>query len=220
MPFDKFKDIISSHIIKYGVPKVVNLQGEGEPTLNSSFFAMADYVLSRGSIPYVITNGTSKYPEKFSKVFKSIGVSVDSINSVEAESIGRPNLNATLNFISAVKPTEVIVHSVRGAVPLESTHNVISWCRANSLKHIVQNLQGKEDYANRYPDKVVFVKTPVHFSCGFLDRDIMRYYNVDGKELPCCFIKDVSSYSDIKTLRLELYNKKTPIVCRGCSNLV
>jgi hypothetical protein len=180
---------------------------------------MVYYVLSIGSVPYTITNGSSKYPEKFSK-FKAIGVSVDSINSVEAESIGRPNLNATLNFILAVKPVEVIVHAVKGVVPLESTQDVVSWCRANNLKVVVQNLQGKDDYAKGYPERVAFVKNPVHFSCGYLNRDIMRYYNIDGKELPCCFIKDTSSYIDLNTLRLDLYRKKIPVVCRGCSNLM
>ena len=59
MPYETFTGLIDQHIAKYGVPGVVSLQGEGEPTLHHDFIRLAEFVRSRGATPYTITNGCS-----------------------------------------------------------------------------------------------------------------------------------------------------------------
>jgi wyosine [tRNA(Phe)-imidazoG37] synthetase (radical SAM superfamily) len=44
MPYDTFTALIDRHIATYGLPKVVSLQGEGEPTLHHDFLRMAEFV--------------------------------------------------------------------------------------------------------------------------------------------------------------------------------
>jgi MoaA/NifB/PqqE/SkfB family radical SAM enzyme len=56
MPYDTFTALLDQHIATYGVPKVVSLQGEGEPTLDHDFLRMAEFVRDRGATPYTITN--------------------------------------------------------------------------------------------------------------------------------------------------------------------
>jgi len=85
MSFELFEQRLQEHIAKHGVPTEVSLQGEGEPTLHRDFFRMAERVRDIGSVPYTITNGTHKYPERFIGLFPRLGVSVDTMNEEEAE---------------------------------------------------------------------------------------------------------------------------------------
>ena len=44
----------------------------------------------------------------------------------------------------------------------------------------------------------------------------MRYYTLDGIELPCCFIKDAASFGSTTELRSSLAAGQVPKVCVGC----
>jgi hypothetical protein len=120
-------------------------------------------------------------------------------------------------------PDRVVVHTVhygQAVAPLQA------YLRAWGVRrHIVQPLQVKDDYAKRYADQAQavlrhFAPPPVmHFRCGFLDTPRMRFFDIDGREMPCCFIKDASVYASIDDLRQSLAERQVPPACAGCREL-
>jgi MoaA/NifB/PqqE/SkfB family radical SAM enzyme len=219
MPFDDYLGIMNTHLARYGVPRQVSLQGEGEPTLNKSFFKMAEHAARIGSEPFTITNGTYKYPEHFAEMFPSVGISVDTLDPAEAHNIGRYNLDRVLEFVDAIdKLTKVIIFTT---VASPSSGGVAEWCRTRGFTHFVQPLQTKPDYQYRYPQQqqVTLHQPPKQFACKYLATDMFRYYAIDGVKMPCCFIKDTSQYVSIADLQQQLSLHKTPHSCQGCMHL-
>jgi MoaA/NifB/PqqE/SkfB family radical SAM enzyme len=215
MPYDSFATILSHHIATYGLPEMVSLQGEGEPTLHHDFFRMARHIRDLGSRPYTITNGTHKHPDQFIGLFPRIGVSVDSLDESAAEKIGRHNLPRVLGFIEALAPhATIIVHSVAHR---EHTPPIAEWCRRMRYQHVVQPLQTKPDYPSglrvRRPTQA---SAPARFSCSYLKQPRMRYHSLDGTEMPCCFIKDTSVYEGLEGLLRHQQRGTTPKSCLGC----
>ena len=84
---------------------------------------------------------------------------------------------------------------------------------------MVQPLQGKDDYSRRYPQRVQLHRRPTAYRCRLLDADSMRYYDLAGREMPCCFIKDASSFESISALRSVLDKRQVPAACSGCAQL-
>ena len=217
MSYENYLEIIKSHTSQHGIPHLVSLQGEGEPTLNKSFFKMAAHVRSIGSDPYSITNGTYKYPDHFTESFTKIGVSLDSLNPIEATEIGRHNLDRVINFILEVKTfLDVTIQTVAIASDVDA---IGAWCREHNLKHIVQYLQPKPDYQYRYPQRIVFHHKPKIFRCDYIADDRMRYYTIDSIKLPCPFIKDTSSFVSTEDLLEQFSRKEIPKSCTGCTVL-
>lgn len=214
MSFDTFKKILDTHIQRYGVPQIVSLQGEGEPTLHANFFRMAEYIHQVGAQPYTITNGSYKYPERFLGIFSQIGVSIDSLDEAAAREIGRYNLGRVIEFIGTLAPkVKISVHSVFDRV---HTPLIAGWCRERGYAHVVQPLQTKADYVRRYPDRVTGDVSAGRFSCGYLRKAEMRYYNLSGQEMPCCYIKDASAFEGIRSLSTHQQEGTWPECCRGC----
>jgi MoaA/NifB/PqqE/SkfB family radical SAM enzyme len=217
MPLDQFRAIVDGHVTRYGVPRRLSLQGEGEPTLNRDFFAMAAYARAIGAEPFTITNGTYKHPEHFLADFRQIGISIDTLNAEEASSIGRHNLERVLDFVDSLHgKLELTIFTVAVS---PSAQQVRHWCRARGLRHMVQPLQGKDDYSRRYPQRIQLRRQPAEFRCSYLDQDRMRYYNLAGIEMPCCFIKDASSFESISALHSALDERQVPSACSGCAHL-
>lgn len=217
MPLEQFRAIVDSHVARYGVPRRLSLQGEGEPTLNRDFFAMAAYARAIGAEPFTITNGTYKYPEHFLADFRQIGVSIDTLNADEADSIGRHNLQRVLDFVDSLHgKLELTIFTVAVSA---SAQQVRHWCRARGLRHVVQPLQGKDDYSRRYPQRIQLHRQPAEFRCRLLDEDRMRYYDLAGREMPCCFIKDAGQFNSISGLRSTLAERRVPSACTGCAHL-
>jgi MoaA/NifB/PqqE/SkfB family radical SAM enzyme len=67
MPYETFTALLERDIATHGPPDIVSLQGEGEPTLYHDFLRMAKFVRDQGAIPYTITNGTYKHPDRHSQ---------------------------------------------------------------------------------------------------------------------------------------------------------
>lgn len=215
MDYAMFERILDDHIDRHGVPREVSLQGEGEPTLHKRFFHMAAKVLALGSRPYTITNGTHKHPEQFVEHFDVVGVSIDTLDEKVAERIGRFNLARTIRFVEALsKRVRVNVHSVAIARDLQ---DIGRFCRRRGLRHIVQPLQPKPDYAYRYPGLPKSGVRAKPFWCSYLAGPQMRYYALDGTELPCCFIKDTSSYQGIQAMTALAARGMVPPQCEGCT---
>lgn len=73
MPYETFKTLLTRHVDAHGIPDVVSLQGEGDPTLHHDFFKMAEFAKQLGSRRYTITNGTHKHPDRFVDLFPQVG---------------------------------------------------------------------------------------------------------------------------------------------------
>ena len=215
MPYDDFERILDKHVARYGVPEEVMLQGEGEPTLHKRFFDMAAKVQSIGSIPNTITNGTYKHPKQFFESFRDVGVSLDTLDERTAERIGRSALQRVIRNIEILaESVRVTVYSVAIAKDL---HAVRQFCRERGLRHFVQPLQTKPDYARRYPDfPISGGSRRGEFWCGNIAYPLKRYYALDGTELPCCYIKDLSLFNGYEEMAAQAARGVTPDVCTGC----
>jgi MoaA/NifB/PqqE/SkfB family radical SAM enzyme len=143
MPYDTFTGLIEQHIAKYGVPAVVSLQGEGEPTLHHDFLRMAEFVLDRGSTPYTITNGPAII-RSGSGLLPEIGGSVDTLDEAATRGIGRRyNLPRVLSFVEALAShLTIVIHSVHHR---EHTPPIADWYWRHGYRHVVQPLQTKSD---------------------------------------------------------------------------
>jgi MoaA/NifB/PqqE/SkfB family radical SAM enzyme len=215
MSYEAFCDLLDHHVARYGVPPLVSLQGEGEPTINPDFFRMAERVKAIGSTPYTITNGTFKQWRKFVPLFPAVGVSMDTLDDQEAEKIGRFNLPRVQEFIeNLARHSTVVVHTV--SVWPKSARAVGLWCRERGLHHIVQPLQNKPDYQYRYPQFVPKQTREERFACGYLREDRMRYYDMDGTAMPCAFIKDTSQYPGLAQMHRLHEEGSRPACCAGC----
>jgi MoaA/NifB/PqqE/SkfB family radical SAM enzyme len=216
MSYELFTSILDHHIDRHGVPTVVSLQGEGEPTLHHDLFRMAAYVREVGARPYTITNGTYKHPERFAGLFPEVGVSIDTLDESAARGIGRYNLSRVLKFARAVAVhSTVIVHSVEHP---EHTAPIAAWCRRSGYRHEVQPLQTKPDYSRRYPLSVTPSAAEGRFSCTYLSKPVMRYFSLDGMEMPCCYIKDTSTFEGMDNLFEHQGAGTWPRCCVGCRN--
>jgi MoaA/NifB/PqqE/SkfB family radical SAM enzyme len=219
MPFEMFSDLLKRHVSAHGVPRVVSLQGEGEPTLHHDFFRMAELVRSLGARPYTITNGTCKHPERMVGLFPQVGISVDTLDDEAGRKIGRYNLPRVLSFIEALAPhTTIVIHTVAST---EHTPRIARWCKQKGYVHVVQPLQTKPDYTRRYqPDAQPPLAPQGRFSCGYLTTPRMRYFSLDGLEMPCCFIKDASQYEGMKAMEDHQRSGTWPGCCVGCRHAV
>lgn len=200
----------------------VSLQGEGEPTVHPRFWALVDQVARRGHIPYTITNGSLIEPELAHRRFPNLGVSLDTLDATEAQRIGRlklPEMLANLNtLIRVMGPGRIVLHTVDTGQDLSP---VKRYARAHGLRHLIQPLQRKDDYARLYPDRIpqaVRLQVPSGL-CRYLATDFMRFFNIEGIEFPCCFIKDASGYAGISDLRQRMRAGEVPGACRGCAEI-
>lgn len=67
-----------------GRGSMVSLQGEGEPSLHPKFEAMAQHVATRGHQAYTILNASRIDAERLSRLFPTVGISVDTLDAHRA----------------------------------------------------------------------------------------------------------------------------------------
>lgn len=215
MPYETFIRLLNQHVNGHGTPTAITLQGEGEPTLHKDFFRMAEYIHHTvGSVPYSITNGTYKHPERFIGLFPKLGVSVDTLDDSVATKIGRHNLPRVLSFIDALAPhLTIVIHSVHHP---RYTPPVADWCKERGFHHLIQPLQRKPDYGRRYLPPEPVPDAPGRFSCVYLKRARMRYYSLDGHEMPCCYIKDTNQFEGLDAMLSHQEKGTWPACCVGC----
>lgn len=219
MGWDQFVRIVDAI---GGRGATVSLQGEGEPSLHPRFWAMADYVAAAGHVPYTILNGSRIDAARLARVFPRVGISVDTLDTEEAERIGRHHLAKVLanlqELVAAMGARRIIIMTVDMGQPLAPLRE---WVRARGFgRHVVQPLSPKDDYARRYRDRVAARSpAPRQPGCRFLETDVMRFHSLEGKTMPCCFIKDAAGYRTISALRAELDAGVVPTSCSGCGQL-
>lgn len=206
----------------------VSLQGEGEPTLHPRFWTWAQAFRDKGHQVTTITNGTRIDVERCQAVLSNIGVSIDTLDAAEAERIGRYNLPKVLShfeaLVKAMGPERVRVHTVSYGQDLRP---LLAYLQGWGVRAIVQPIQTKPDYARRYehlPAVQVYRQrqNPVSvYTCRFLDgRTPMRFVNIDGIEMPCCFIKDAGAFESTQHVRETLARRAVPAACLGCRELI
>jgi MoaA/NifB/PqqE/SkfB family radical SAM enzyme len=214
MTYEEFSALLENHVRRYGAPSTVSLQGEGEPTLHPDFFRMARDARSLGSAVYTITNGTYRHPADFVESFTKVGVSIDTLDEAAADRIGRRNLPRVLKFVEALAPhVAIVIHSVAHR---EHTDGIAAWCRKNGYTHVIQPLQTKPDFAIHYAKHWQASAPEGRFHCSYTARPKMRYYSLDGLELPCCFIKDTRQYPGLDKMLEHQSSGTWPAVCVGC----
>lgn len=217
MPMDLFAAILGelpsgSHI--------VSLQGEGEPLAHPRFWEMVERVVRAGHVPYTITNGSLVQATRMAAFFPTVGFSLDTLDPIEAERIGRRNLKRVLArfkaLCHAMGPGRIIVHTVDLGQNLAPLREYLSRCGV--LRHAVQPLQGKPDYRRNYPDWRI-PTIPRRGICRALQNPDGRYFTVDGIGLPCPYIKDLRAYRSDDLLCADFQAGRVPAVCEGCREL-
>jgi MoaA/NifB/PqqE/SkfB family radical SAM enzyme len=218
MEWTMFEPIVS-HLPRNGCR--VSLQGEGEPLLHPLFWQMVEYTTRHGFLPYTITNGSRIDAARLASHLPKVGISIDTTDPDEAERMGRHKLDKVLAnldaLISCMGPQRIVIHTVDYGQPLDA---LAAYLKERGLhRHLIQPLQTKDDYARRYPGRVASPTQVPSYRCGYLRRRSVRYFNIDGIELPCCFIKDTKEFTSAQQLRRELAQRKVPGPCTGCREL-
>lgn len=207
-----------------GLPQgahVVSLQGEGEPTLHPRFWDMVSAVHRRGCEPTTITNGYEIDVERVAAELPTVAVSLDTLDEAEATRIGRLKLPRVLlnleRLLTTMGPRRIRIMTVDYGQDMSELRRFLQSRQLNL--HIVQPLQRKDDYARRYPERVLPAGR-YHYQCRFLRGPVMRFYDIAGRELPCCFIKDVSTFRSIAALAADLERGEVPQPCSGCREIM
>ena len=217
MPWTRFEEVLA----KLGAfSHTISLQGEGEPTAHPEFWRMIDRLIALGHKPYIITNASLIDAHRANIKFQTIGVSLDTLDEAEAHRIGRYKLYNVLRrvheLVEAMGAERVIVHTVAYGQDIEP---VSAFVRSLGAKHLIQPIQAKPDYSKHYGGEL-----PVTFwhhkkRCRYLELPLMRYFSVDGREAPCCYIKDMSVFDTAQRLRTELAGGRVPAACMGCREI-
>jgi len=218
MSWDVFTRIVSSIV---GKGRSVWLQGEGEPSLHPQFEEMARYVTAHGHHPYTILNGSRVDPQSLHELFPTIGFSVDTLDEEKAHQTGRYNLPKVLrniDLLSQVMPPKCInIMTVDMGQPLDALRRWVA--ERGFARHIVQPLSPKSDYARRYTVNSQLIVPPRPSACHYLQRNLMRFYTWDGRELPCYCMKDPEDFTTIDGLQKQLAKGAIPRCCSGCTHL-
>lgn len=201
----------------------VSLQGEGEPTIHPQFVAMTRKVIGAGHFPYTITNCSFGDPDVIADLFPQIGISLDTLDPNEAQRIGRNDLPKVIDnlnhLLKKMGPDRIILHTVHYGQKIEP---IVKLVRETGIRrHVVQPLQVKDDYRRRYPALPFdHGKWRYTLRCQYLQRPLMRYFNVTGRELPCCFVKDVTRFVSTAHTRTAMQQGELPECCSGCREIM
>jgi len=199
----------------------VSLQGEGEPTLHPRFWDMVKKVTMVGKHPYTITNCSNIDINQTTRLFPQIGVSLDTLEEDEAERIGRFGLPGVLGnleqLIAAMGPKRIIIHSVDYGQPLEALRVYIQSLGID--RHVVQPIQPKADYSKRYPELLDNSNERYHYRCRYIFQPSMRYFDVNGRMMPCYSIKGTDKYVSIEHVGTQLAQRVIPDCCVGCREI-
>lgn len=204
-----------------GTGVTVSLQGEGEPSLHPLFEEMARYVRSKGHLPYTILNGTRLNASALVALFPRLGISIDTLDALKADEIGRHNLPKILRQLNelllVMAPQLVTVMTVDMGQPLDQLK---AWVQTRGFgRHIVQPLSPKSDYARKYTVSIEALRRHGPSYCQYLQRPHTRFYTWAGRLLPCVFMKDTTEFTTIPKLRSTLLAGVPTRCCNGCPQL-
>ncbi|TAN43381.1 MAG: radical SAM protein [Nitrospirae bacterium] len=201
----------------------VHLQGEGEPMLYPRLGSAVDEIIAQGCRPFLITNGSCLDIDLVLNKFPELGISLDTLDPELASENGRYDLPRVLSNLEGLlqagyPPSNIVIFTTAFGQP---TADLTPYLASRGIhKHVVQPLQQKEDYRYRYPEKAMPPQEqyPV-LSCHFISREGRRFYNVDGVEMPCCYIKNAARFVSIDHIKRSFAESIVPESCRGCRYL-
>lgn len=200
----------------------VMLQGEGEPLTHPRFWDMVGAVRARGFKPHTITNGSHIDAERCAAELPRIAVSLDTVDPVEAERIGRLKLPRVLSNLERLAetmgPDRIVVRTVDYGQPLQALR---AWLAERGLRnHRIQAIQAKDDYAYRYPGQPEPPPAAYHYRCRYIERPMVRFFDIRGRRFPCCFIKDAAKFVSTPDIRAKLAARQVPACCSGCREIM
>jgi MoaA/NifB/PqqE/SkfB family radical SAM enzyme len=218
MSLELFENVLQS---LGAAPLVVSLQGEGEPTAHPQFWAMVARLISLGHQPYTITNASLIDARVAALKFNKLGVSVDTLDEAEAHRIGRYKLGNVLRrlneLVACMGAARVIVHTVLYGQDIQALR---AYVKELGCTHIVQPIQAKPDYSKHYGKAIPVIFWQYKKQCRYLERNLMRYFDVNGKEAPCCYIKDMGLFDTTEKLKSQLAKGQVPSACIGCREII
>lgn len=219
MPFDEFKEILDKYMRENERPSRIIIQGEGEPTLHPDLYKMATYAKRYKLFTSLHTNGLHADREGLVKHFDEIYVSLDTIDPQEGKRIGRLNIPKVLESMlffhnSGIKAALFIIE-MQG---INEDKALQAWAKEHGVYTIITTLNKKEEYVKVYKNnyQIPLTKSETRFNCPFIYHRERDFFTIDGKHLPCCYIKDTSTFTSIDDLKQAIDDDVCPQCCKGC----
>ncbi len=214
-------DIFVSICDKIPKGSTVNLQGEGEPFLWQYFWDAVKYLRQLDIVPFVITNGTIIDVELINKYFPKIAITIDSLIEQESIKNGRFNIEkvkTNVEKLASVMQDRITIYTVDTGIDIGQLK---LWVESINVNHLIKSLEQKSDYIKFYPSnyKQSNFKSSMLPYCSYLTSNEYKFWNVDGIELPCCYIKenaqDFKRHEALKSFSSGII----PSSCFGCSKI-
>lgn len=230
MSVDVFKQIIdewSNHPTRL----TFMIVGEGEAMLHPSFWDMAAYAKQTRNYLTMTTNGsalTQQNVAKAKKLFDHIAVSLDTMDAELADRVGRHQHDKVIAGIQYLVHSRIpiTILTTDFGQDIDPVRQFIKTLPSGSVKHRIQPLFGKQDYKTSYtmftPATPIIPLSPKRVWCPVARERSFIAYDVNGIKMPCCHIKDKSTYIGYDHLVEMLSssdNDKIPSVCVGCHKL-
>lgn len=182
---------------------------------------MVDRLIALGHQPYTITNASLIDARLAALKFSTLGVSVDTLEEAEAHRIGRYKLGNVLRrlgeLVACLGAARVIVHTVSYGQDIEPLR---AYVRELGCRHVVQPIQAKPDYSKHYGKAIPVIFWQYKKQCRYLEENLMRYFDVNGTEAPCCYIKDMKLFNTAQNLKTRIAAGSVPPTCVGCREIV
>lgn len=213
MPIEQFKSIINES--QKGC--MVLMQGTGEPLLHPQFWEMVSYVKARGNKVGIITNGTIAIADEQLEQIDTIGFSIDTLSAKVAKHSGRPDPIPILDIVThyhSIAPKKIRIYSVdygQDIAPLKSHVEKLG------INLTVQRIQGKTAYQKRYTTPQLPYQ---YLRCRYIENEIHRFFFVNGKQSPCCFMIDVENALSVEEIADYFNRGIVPQCCNQCGELV
>lgn len=193
------------------------LQGTGEPLLHPQFWEMVAYARLRGHKVGIITNGTVLIEDEQLGQIDTIGISIDTLCTETAKRSGRPDPIPIVNALThyhKVTSGKIRIYAVDYG---QDIYPLKSFVESLGIRLTVQQIQRKTSYQRHYTTPQLPYK---HLQCRYIDNEIHRYFFVNGKQVPCCYMIDVDSALSTEEVADSFHHGIVPQCCSQCGELV
>ncbi|MDD5084217.1 MAG: radical SAM protein [Candidatus Moranbacteria bacterium] len=224
-----FKALVEPHLRSAQVTEF-RLNGTGEPLLHPEFWDMARHIKARSPRAAVttISNGsvmTKRHQDAIIRYLSWLFISIDTTDVAQAGQMGRHGIDKVILHLR-----ELVARGYRAITLLAVDYgqdytDVRQLAEDLGIQFASKPLQPKNDYREVYDDRRLTPQlAPVPdlintVTCPFIQRDILRFYTIDGVEMPCCFIRDTTDYAGRDALKTDMEQGVIPGSCRGCGFL-
>lgn len=219
MEWDLFTKIVES--IPRDQRSIVMLQGEGEPLMHKRFWDMVSAVKACGNLPSITTNLGYKMDSRLFSEFEHIYVSIDDVRPDMSELVGRHDINRVVKNLRELVQTKGPRYVTISCVDLgQDCTGVENLAKELGVTVRIQKLSTKADYVKNYRSRFGELKCePTKYECPIIKYNEIKFWNIDGVEMPCCFIKDANLFESTECIEETLSRKEVPACCIGCQFL-